>query len=534
LTEDEENDSVRFHLPMHIGARYGQAPTLFSHHSHAFLEILAFVETVSPIAKIGSPSHTIVTEFGPDPSIPSAHDLPRENYARVSLSSQSALERDFVLTIKSTGLDAPRCIAELHPTEPTTAIALTLVPRFQLPGDVPAQEYIFLVDRSGSMSHARIITAKKALVVLLRALPSRNTSTYFQIVSFGSHATMLWNAGSRPYDQGSLDEATMHVDGMKADYGGTEIRAALEMCFVGRRKDVPTSVFVLTDGDAWDIKGVLSSCKDAVSASPAEKALRLFVLGIGDSASTAMCEGIARVGNGTCMMVGETESATGFTGKIARMLKAARTPLLSDVEVDWGVPIRTEDEDDFVMVPEVEKKSGETNTIQMFDASNAASLELDINTPPSHVPVVLPPPPQIQQSPFKIQHISPGNRVTVYVIIQGSSPLFLSDRKVVPKSITFSGTIQQTKVQLQLPVTLSNLPNSPEAAPAIHALAAKKIVQDLEDGEYGVVKVAVKEDDVARRAINPWIVRLGTTYSISTSQTSFVVVDESGSVLQHS
>lgn len=37
---------------------------------------------------------------------------------------------------------------------------------------------------------------------------------------------------------------------MDADYGGTEIRAALEFMFRIRSRDMPTSCFVLTDGEA--------------------------------------------------------------------------------------------------------------------------------------------------------------------------------------------------------------------------------------------------------------------------------------------
>ena len=42
---------------------------------------------------------------------------------------------------------------------------------------------------------------------------------------------------------------TQHVDSMFANYGGTEIRAALESMFRNRQQNVPTSCFVLTDGE---------------------------------------------------------------------------------------------------------------------------------------------------------------------------------------------------------------------------------------------------------------------------------------------
>lgn len=40
---------------------------------------------------------------------------------------------------------------------------------------------------------------------------------------------------------------------MSANYGGTEIRDALERVFKSRNPDVPTACFVLTDGEVCDI-----------------------------------------------------------------------------------------------------------------------------------------------------------------------------------------------------------------------------------------------------------------------------------------
>ena len=80
---------------------------------------------------------------------------------------------------------------------------LSIVPKFNIPS-VPRQEYIFLVDRSGSMGGQRIETAKRALVMLLRALPTQNT--WFNIFSFGSHSDSLWPQ-SVQYGEQSMMEA---------------------------------------------------------------------------------------------------------------------------------------------------------------------------------------------------------------------------------------------------------------------------------------------------------------------------------------
>ncbi|KAJ6468132.1 von Willebrand factor type A domain-containing protein [Mycena vitilis] len=512
LSEDEESDSIRFHLPVHIGARYGRAPAEFTGAPSSgtpFITITANVEALAPISKIASPSHAISTEMGPDPALPNSKDLPLSNYARVSLSSDTALDKDFVLTIKSAGLDAPRCIAELHPTNDTAALALTFVPRFALP-DLARQEFILLVDRSGSMEGARIAAARKALVVLLRALPAADS--LLQILSFGWDVSALWPAGSRAYNQATLEEATRHVDGMGADYGGTEIANALANAFAGRARDRPTSVLVLTDGDAWDLDGVLDTVKRAVEDAPEGAPLRVSVLGIGNAVSTAMCEGIARVGHGSVMLVDEQE--TSFAGKVARLLRAARTPVISNITVDWGraveavkVPVESRDDDEIVK----EAPNTENKTLNVFDVNVDPTL-LDRTKVPPASPVILPPPAAVQQSPYKIRNLFPGTRVNVYALLQGQS---------VPQNVTLRGsTPDGAEIALTIPVTVSRLPRTP----ALHALAARKLIQDLEDGQHAAIPT--DDADLLARTVRAHIVRLGTTYQISSTHTSFVAVDE--------
>jgi secreted protein with Ig-like and vWFA domain len=74
---------------------------------------------------------------------------------------------------------------------------LTLVPRFRL-DHVPTQEYIFLIDRSGSMAGSRIDQAKQALVLFLQSLPK--DGTFFNIFSFGTNCSWLWSASQKYTD----------------------------------------------------------------------------------------------------------------------------------------------------------------------------------------------------------------------------------------------------------------------------------------------------------------------------------------------
>jgi hypothetical protein len=72
------------------------------------------------------------------------------------------------------------------------------------------------------------------------------------------------------------------------------------------------------------------------------------------------------------MLVGEQEVS--FAGKVARLLKAARTPLIQDISVDWGrgfVPTadaaEPEEEEDFEIVEDPDAVGTEKKTLNIFD-----------------------------------------------------------------------------------------------------------------------------------------------------------------------
>jgi uncharacterized protein with von Willebrand factor type A (vWA) domain len=55
-------------------------------------------------------------------------------------------------------------------------------------------EYIFLLDRSGSMSGNRMEKAKSALILFLKSLPE---DTYFNIVSFGNNSKNIFDKSKK-------------------------------------------------------------------------------------------------------------------------------------------------------------------------------------------------------------------------------------------------------------------------------------------------------------------------------------------------
>jgi hypothetical protein len=132
---------------------------------------------------------------------------------------------------------------------------------------------------------------------------------------------------------------------------------------------------------------------------------------------------------------------------------------------------------------------------------------------PKEQPIVLPPPPRIQQAP-KTEKLPiplyPGFRCSIFAIIRQSST-----NAPFSSSVRIHGQVLGSPVSLEIPVQ----PVATEAAhisdenvSLFHTLAARALIQDWEDKE---------KTDVTRAEI----VRLGRRYSLASSATSFVAVE---------
>ena len=156
------------------------------------------------------------------------------------------------------------------------------------------------------MSGSRINAVRVALQIMLKSLPTRGTT--FNLWSFGDMHTSLWPS-SQQYNAQTVAAAVSHVDSLDANYGGTEIETALRAVFdnvLGRSKEdtVPTTVIVLTDGEAWGLDEVFARVREAAEkAADGDSFIRTFTLGIGNDVSKPMCDGIARAGNGQAVYV---------------------------------------------------------------------------------------------------------------------------------------------------------------------------------------------------------------------------------------
>ena len=193
------------------------------------------VEGADSIAQVTSPTHPITV---------TPNDV---NQLDVRLSKE--LDSDLVILVKHKNRHVPKALVEPSIKKDgsfmaSSAVMINFFPSFANVKPL-ACEFIFLVDRSGSMSGSYIRSASETLILFLKSLPEES---YFNIIGFGSSYQKLF-PNSVPYGEDHLEKAIKHAQNMDADLGGTELLPPLKHIFgMPCHSGYSRQVFVLTDG----------------------------------------------------------------------------------------------------------------------------------------------------------------------------------------------------------------------------------------------------------------------------------------------
>jgi len=99
-------------------------------------------------------------------------------------------DKDFILFYKDENVKNPQVLLEKHPQYHTYAGVIRFLPTFSISENEGTGEFIFVLDRSGSMSGRRIEMAKEAAMLFLTSLP---VDCKFNVISFGNSFTRMFN-----------------------------------------------------------------------------------------------------------------------------------------------------------------------------------------------------------------------------------------------------------------------------------------------------------------------------------------------------
>ncbi|XP_061170034.1 von Willebrand factor A domain-containing protein 5A-like [Saccostrea echinata] len=258
-------------------------------------------------------------------------DMYTEATEKMTSTKQLKHGSNFLLLLNYKGFNSPRAIIEKGNKDDQNAfmssdvLMLNFSPEFkELETEIPC-EFVFVIDRSGSMGGDRMKKAKEALLLLLKSLP---VDCLFNVVSFGSDFSFLF-AKSKQYNEENLEEALNLQKKMDANMGGTEIFKPLERVFRSKPIDsYARQIFLLTDGEVSNVSKIVDLVRR-------QKNTRVFTFGIGYGCSTELVKEVARASQGKATFVTDNDR---LQSEVISALKCSLQSAITDVSLTWNLP----------------------------------------------------------------------------------------------------------------------------------------------------------------------------------------------------
>ena len=255
-------------------------------------------------SSIESPSHSI--KIGPV----------TDGVRKVSLSKESFLDRDFVLSLDKPEQSSVGMIVPDYANEGSNMVLAAFRPNIE--GQEKHINVKILVDCSGSMEGDSIDAARKSIQAFVTEL---SEDDHFSLSKFGNmfmhRSKALWTA-----TEPAKKAAQRWIESLEADMGGTAMGPALMDTFELSSKD-PADVLLVTDGDIHAIDHVIELAKESKH--------RLFIVGIGASPSESHLRRMAEETLGACDFVAPGEDVgPAITNMFARL----RTSAVRDLKID--------------------------------------------------------------------------------------------------------------------------------------------------------------------------------------------------------
>ena len=186
---------------------------------------------------------------------------------------------------------------------------------------------VVVVDKSGSMSGAKMEQAREALKFIVRQLRPGDT---FNIVAYDS-AVEMFKPELQRADETTLKAAVGYADGLFAG-GGTNIDGAMQAALkILADKSRPNYVLFLTDG--LPTVGETNEMNIAKNASSANGiGARVFTFGLGYDVNSRLLDRLSRDMRGQSVYVKPNEN---IETQVALLYNKIGSPLLTDLSLTW-------------------------------------------------------------------------------------------------------------------------------------------------------------------------------------------------------
>ena len=337
-----EEGAYEFVFPMVVGPRYipGQAT---GHQGGGWAPDTNRVPDASHItpwvaAKGTRAGHDISMELALDAGVPiqdvrsKSHDIEvdRQSASRASIRLRDEAvipNKDFILKYDVAGAE----IADAILTTPAPGrskgaggyFTMILQPPARLPeSDIQPKELVFVLDTSGSMWGFPLEKAKE---VINRALDELYPGDTFNLITFSGDTHIVFPEPVYPTAE-NIRKAKA-VLASRTGGGGTEMMKAIRAALVpSDKQDHVRVVCFLTDGYVGDDMEIVGEVQKHPNA-------RVFAFGIGTAVNRFLLDKMAESGRGAVEYVTLADKADEAAH---RFYERVRSPLLTDLYIDWG------------------------------------------------------------------------------------------------------------------------------------------------------------------------------------------------------
>ena len=312
-------------FPTVVGPRYSSQPESSAREEDKWVKSPYLQQGVKPTSSLhisarisaGVPIRDLICtshQISPQWQSPAVAHLALDNTA------QFEGNRDFILRYRLSGDRIASGLLLYKGADENFFLYMAQPPQRVADAEIPAREYIFVVDVSGSMYGFPLNTAKSLMRELIGQL---RPSDLFNVILFSGDSAAL-SAKSLRADQQNVSKA-IHLIEQQRGGGGTELLAAVKHAMsLPREANISRSVVLVTDGYISAEKGVFDYIRDNLNQC------NVFSFGIGSSVNRYLIEGVAKAGMGEPFIVTTEAEAPAVAAKFQEYIQ---TPLLTDIQV---------------------------------------------------------------------------------------------------------------------------------------------------------------------------------------------------------
>jgi len=244
--------------------------------------------------------------------------------ARIKLkdTEKQGGNRDFILKYRLAGDKINTGLILQRGQDENFFLMMMQPPARVKPADLPAREYIFVVDISGSMNGFPLNTSKKLLTRLIGGLQTKDR---FNVILFAG-ASKVMAPSSLPATSDNIRQAVQLIEKQRGG-GGTRLYSALKKGMdLPMDENISRTILIVTDGYIGAEKQVFRLIQKNLNLT------NVFAFGIGSSVNRYLIEGMAKSGQGEPFIVTKPSEAD----QVARQFQDyVQSPVLTNINIKY-------------------------------------------------------------------------------------------------------------------------------------------------------------------------------------------------------